>query len=134
MEAWQYNGRELTDEDLEGYVAFVYQVTCIATGKKYIGKKRLKFKRTKTIKGKKKRYTIESDWRTYFGSNKTLSAEVEELGPDKFRREVITLCKTLGAASYEEARLQFVYDVLRRQDFYNEWISVKVTRSHLGKK
>jgi hypothetical protein len=105
----------------------------MSNGKKYIGKKLLKFRRTKQIKGKKKKTTIESDWKNYYGSNKELKADVEALGAHNFRREILRLCKTKGECNYFEAKTQFSLDVLEDKGYYNEWISVKVSRSHIPK-
>ena len=52
---WFFNN-ELVDESiLDQYVGFVYKITRISDGKSYIGKKLLKSRRTKILKGKKKR-------------------------------------------------------------------------------
>ena len=67
-------------------------ITNTTTGQKYIGKKLAKFKTTKPpLKGKKnkRRGTKESDWRDYWGSSDKLQADVEELGADKFTREIL---------------------------------------------
>src|ERR1700761_4593871 len=130
MSAWIYRGREVLDSDLEGHVAFVYCITRKSDGKRYYGKKRLLKKTTrKPLKGKKRKrvsYT-PSDWRTYWGSNDVLNAEVEELGEGAFTREIIRFCKTLSESSYYEAKVQFEEDVLLYPDkFYNAWIAVKI--------
>ena len=130
---WIYNKNIVSSEILDDYLGFVYLITNMTNGKKYIGKKLLKFKRTKQIKGKKKKTTIESDWKLYYGSNKELKADVESLGAHNFRREILRLCKTKGECNYHEAKLQFKLDVLEDKGYYNEWISVKVSRSHIPK-
>lgn len=130
---WLYNGKEIGDEDTEGYVAFVYLITNLQNGKKYIGKKLLTKTRTKKIKGKtrKKKVVTESDWRDYFGSNDTLKRDVAELGAEVFRREILELCRSKGTANYLEAKYQFEYNVLESDCFYNDQIRVRVHRSHL---
>ena len=77
---WIYKDKEVSDEDIQGYVAFVYLITNLQSGKKYIGKKLLTKTRTKKIKGKtrKKKVVTESDWRDYYGSNDTLKRDVVE--------------------------------------------------------
>ena len=133
--AWLYNGNEVRDEDLEGFVAFVYVITRKSDGKRYFGKKRLLKKVTrKPLKGKKrKRVTYsESDWRDYWGSNDDLKAEVEREGELGYTREILWFCKTLGESSYLEAKVQIINDVLLYPDrFYNQWIQLKVSSSHL---
>jgi hypothetical protein len=130
---WIYKDKEVSDEDIQGYVAFVYLITNLQSGKKYIGKKLLTKTRTKKIKGKtrKKKVVTESDWRDYFGSNDTLKRDVVELGAENFRREILDLCKSRGTANYLEARYQFEFRVLESNDYYNDQIRVRVHRSHI---
>lgn len=131
---WLYNDKEIGDDEIEGYSSFVYIITNLETGKKYIGKKIFKSIQRKKVKGKtrKKKVEKESNWKSYFGSNLALLADLEELGPDKFRREIVKLCKTRGTASYFEAKLQMQYEVLENSDlWYNDWIMCKVHRNHI---
>jgi hypothetical protein len=131
---WLYNGKEVSDDIAQQYVGFVYIITNLISNKRYIGKKLFNFTRSKAIKGKtrRKRVTKESDWKTYFGSNAVLNNDVLELGQDKFKREILVLCKSKGTANYWEAKLQMEQSVLEKPDeYYNEWIIVKVHRSHI---
>ena len=131
---WIYNGKEIGEEDIEGYASFVYRITNLTTGKQYIGKKIFKSIQRKKVKGKtrRKKVTKDSDWKNYFGSNKSLQEDVEKLGQDRFRREILKLCKTRGTASYWEAKYQMEECVLEKPDlYYNDWIMVKVHRSHI---
>lgn len=131
---WLYNGKEIGDDEIEGYAAFVYIITNLVDNKRYIGKKIFTSIRRKKVKGKTRRKKVqkESDWKSYYGSNKSLQADVERLGQDKFEREIVKLCKTRGTASYWEAKLQMQHEVLEKpDDFYNDWIMVKVHRSHI---
>jgi uncharacterized protein (DUF427 family) len=129
---WQYQGKAIEAEDLEGHVAFVYRITNIKTQKSYIGKKLLQKTRTKTLKGKRKKIKSESDWKTYYGSNKDLQADVEKIGATNFRREILKLCKSKGTANYYEMKYQIEHAVLENPEtWYNEWIIVKVHRSHI---
>ena len=66
---WIYKDTEFTETDILDNYGFVYEITNIQTGKKYIGKKFFYSQKTKIVKGKKKRHKIESDWKTYHGSN-----------------------------------------------------------------
>jgi hypothetical protein len=124
----------------ENCVGFVYLITNKLTGKKYIGKKLAKFSKTtyKTVKlknGKKKRKKIkgkiDSDWQTYYGSNKELNADVMELGTENFRREILYYCKSKAECSYIEAREQFLRKVLESDEYYNGHIQVRVHGSHI---
>ena len=131
---WYYNDKEICEEDIEGYASFVYLITNLETGKRYLGKKIFKSVQRKKVKGKtrRKKVTKESDWKSYYGSNKLLLEDVERLGQDRFRREILKLCKTRGTASYYEAKFQMIHEVLENPDlWYNEWVMVKVHRSHI---
>lgn len=130
---WTYKGKEVSDEDVEGYVAFVYIITNLANEKKYIGKKNLFFTRSKKVKGKsrRKRERKSSDWRAYWGSNNSLVSDVADLGEDKFTREILHLCKTKGTANYLEMKEQILHGVLESDGWYNDQIRVRVHRSHL---
>jgi hypothetical protein len=126
---WLYN--DIPFEDIADYVGFVYLITNLQNGRKYIGKKNFYFSKTRTIKGKKKRSKVESDWKSYFGSNKELLEDVEKLGQENFKREIIKLCKSKGEFGYYEAKYQFENNVLESNEYYNTWIMVRVHKKHL---
>jgi len=126
---WLYNGLPL--EDIGDYVGFVYIITNLTNNRKYIGKKNFYFSKTKQVKGKKKRFKVESDWKEYFGSNKELAADVKSLGEQNFMREILRLCKTKGEFGYFEAKYQFDNNVLESDEYYNTWIMVRVHKKHL---
>ena len=131
--SWTYQNQTV-DEIPEGYIGFVYLITNLQTGQKYIGKKLAQFKRTKPpLKGKKlkRRSTVESDWREYWGSSERLSADVVALGPENFTREILYLCKSKAEMSYLEAREQFERRVLETDDYYNGIINVRVGGSNI---
>lgn len=120
----------------EEYVGFVYRIQDLGTNKKYIGKKLFWSRRKTKVKtksgGTKTKYvTKESDWRKYYGSNKSLQEEVQKNGEDKYKREILRFCKTKGECSYYEAKFQFELDVLLRDDYYNEFIQCRINAKHL---
>jgi hypothetical protein len=127
----------------EDCVGFVYLITNTASGRKYIGKKLAKFSKTtyKVVKlknGNKKRKKIrskiDSDWQLYYGSNEELKRDIDTLGPDKFKREILFYCKSKAECSYIEAREQFRHQVLESDAYYNGQISVRVHGSHIKNK
>lgn len=130
---WHYNGKEY-DETPEEYQGFVYMITELDTGKKYIGKKFFWKPKTLPITKTRKRRVktrVESDWRTYFGSSKEVQTLVESKGNSNFKREILRLCRTKGECSYYEAKEQFERNVLLSDDYYNEFIGCKIHSRHL---
>ena len=130
---WTDKGKliETLPDDCE---AFVYLITNTTNNKKYIGKKLAKFKKTRPpLKGKKnkRRSKVESDWKDYWGSSDHLQQDVQELGEDKFTREILYYCESRGIASYLEAREQFERRVLETDEYYNGIINVRVGGSKI---
>ena len=135
-EHWLYNDEiynpQTPPEDAVGYV---YRITNLSNGRKYIGKKLFWSTRRINQKDKVRRKKVikESDWRKYYGASNFLKEEVKELGKDKYKREILRICKTKGECSYWEAKLQFEYDVILREDYYNEYIQCRIHSSHIKK-
>lgn len=131
--AWYYNGQQINNIDPQ-YDAFVYIITNLKTNKQYIGLKQTKFSKTKIIKGKKKRFKVESDWQQYWSSSEELKKEVAIHGESNFRREILYFCINKAQANYLEAREQMDRRVLEHPDkFYNGIINCRVSRNHLKK-
>jgi hypothetical protein len=138
---WYYNGT-VVSEIPEDAIGFVYLITNIASGRKYVGKKLFHFSKTSykvvklkngTKKRKKIRGKIESDWQEYHGSSEALLKDIETLGKNQFTREILYFCKSKAECSYLEAKEQFDRKVLESTDYYNGIISVKVHGSHIKK-
>jgi hypothetical protein len=139
--SWLYQGK-IIDELPDECVAFVYLITNLTNGRKYIGKKLAKFSKTtyrvvKLKNGNKKkkkiRSKVNSDWQDYYGSNIELNKDVETLGKDNFTREILHYCSSKAESSYIEAREQFDRKVLETDDYYNGHIQVRVHGSHIIK-
>lgn len=134
MSHWKYKGKYLREVP-EGFFGFVYLITNSLTSKKYIGRKYFGTSRRVKVKGKTRRKVIrkESDWRTYVGSSKSVLADINEYGIDKFKFQILFLGETKGQVNYMEENIQHKSDVMIRQDYYNDcvgsrkFVSVKFT-------
>ena len=124
---------EFTEEHIGEAFGFVYMITHLKTGRKYIGKKFFTKSKTKQVKGKKKRSRVSSDWMTYWGSNKKLQEELKENGEDQYVREILHLCKTRSECSYWETWEIFSRHALMHESYYNEWVSCRIRKDHLVK-
>jgi len=128
---WIYQDKDFTEDMIGEDYGFVYIITNLENNRKYIGKKFFYSLRTKVIKGKKKRVKLSSDWQSYYGSNDAIKKDVKELGAEKFKREIIHLCKSKGECGYLEAKEQFARGVMESDEYYNVWIMVRVRKSHI---
>ena len=107
---WIYEGKPFTTDDIGDQFGFVYRITNIQNGRKYIGRKY--FTQRRKPPGGKRRVTSESDWKKYYGSSPELKSDVKRLGKENFRREIISLHETLGKVNYEETKQLFLHNVL----------------------
>ena len=107
---WLYKGKPFLTDDIGDLFGFVYRITNLSTGKQYIGRKY--FWQKRKPKGGKRRVTSESDWKRYFGSSEELKRDIKDLGRENFRREILSVHKTLGRVNYEETRQLFLNNVL----------------------
>ena len=137
---WTYKthpvvGIEDMPEDIYG---FIYQVTHISTGRKYLGKKVLFFERNKRLgkralealkeerkqkglRGRtplKQKIVTESDWKTYYGSQKEILELVKEEGTEGFKREILQYVPTKKLLTYYECKYLFIREVLENRDGY----------------
>jgi len=137
---WTYEGKPITGiEDMpENTYGFIYQVTHLPTGKKYIGKKVLYFERNVTLGKKelqilkqerkaqgiggrtplKKKITKESDWKTYYGSQKEILELVKEAKQEDFKREVLQFVLNKKLLTYYECKYLFINEVLEQRNNY----------------
>ena len=142
---WTYNNKhmETLSSFPEGTFGFIYRVVHQPTGKIYIGKKVLfhqkKIKLTKKelleythVAGRKPAYKLamnESDWKTYYGSNKEIMVMLKEGKHDEFKREILCLATSKKLLTYYETKHLFVYSVLEKPDeFFNDNILGKFFR------
>jgi hypothetical protein len=129
---WTYNGKTFDSEDIQDNYGFIYRITNIINGYDYVGRKYFTtVKKRPPLKGKKnkRRETVETDWKEYWGSSPRLQADIDTLGKDKFTREIIHLCKSRGETNYMEAYYQFTEGVLLREDNYNGIIQIRLGKN-----
>src|SRR6056300_627174 len=124
---WLYKNEEITSlEDFPpNTFGFIYRVYHEPTGKAYIGKKVLQFNRKAKLSKKDlalyKRVTKESDWKTYYGSNKALLELLETEPKENFKRTIIALANNKKHLTYLETKYLFVYEVLEKpEEFFND--------------
>lgn len=137
MNNWLYENKEYTKiEDFPpDSFGFIYKITNLENNKSYIGKKQLQSKINKKL-GKKEQAALptqrgrkitkklvisESNWKEYWGSCKPLLEDLKNLGEDKFKREILMICKSKKLLTYWEAAFQIKEDVLLKEN-YNDTI------------
>ena len=83
---------------------FVYIITNLHNGKAYIG--------CKQYKVKAKFGDRESNWKVYTGSSKWLNEDIEKIGKEHFKFEIIAEYKNKRSLRYYELYYQMKYNVL----------------------
>lgn len=138
---WQLSPTLLESWDSPPF-GFIYEITNLQNGRKYIGKKQCwKTVKRPPLKGRKNRrhVSVETDWKTYTGSCNALNedikrARVEGSGSDasdlsgQFRFEILQWCDSKWEMAYEEARLQFERGVLLSGEYYNGIIHCRISK------
>lgn len=121
---WLYDGKVFESEDIKDYFGFCYILTDFENSKQYIGRKYFYSVRKK--KGIRKKVRSESDWKSYYSSSKKIQQMVQESGPNRFKREILSLYKKKGQVNYNETKLLFQHNVLEAVNddgeklYYNE--------------
>jgi hypothetical protein len=130
---WQYKGIDFIDPG--DYFGFIYRITCIPTGKMYIGRKLFTKSKIKAVTKKNKRrkkLRVANDWQNYFGSSADLLADVKKLGRENFKREILHLTTMRGETNYLEALEILTSGALLSDLYYNKWISLKLNKTTLA--
>lgn len=131
---WIYKGKSDFEVPL-GAFGFVYLIEKINPlsnekskyiGRKYLSKAKTTSKRVLNKSGvkvtKKKKSRVESDWQTYTGSCLPLLKEIERLGKDKFKFEILAFTMTKGQCNFLECFFQMRANVLGDDSYFNEAI------------
>ena len=153
---WFYREKEIDtlEEMPEGIYGFIYEVVHKPTGKRYLGKKVLYFERNvrlgkkeltalseerkvKGLRGRtpaKKKIVQESDWKTYYGSQKEIVELVKSSKQSDFSREILKFVDSKKQLTYYEAKYLFIKEVLEHDNNYlNDNILGKYYRKDFGK-
>lgn len=141
---WLYQDKEILSlEDMpEGTYGFIYQITHTPTNKKYIGKKVMYFTRKvkltkkeiaeQTGPGRKpttKLVTKESDWASYYGSNKEFLSLTRTFPKEEFQKEILELATGKKMLTYYECKYLFKYGAIENNElYYNDNILGKFYR------
>ena len=114
---------------------FVYRIIHKPTGKMYIGRKILQnttkvklgkkeLKELQGVVGRRPSYKMaikESNWKTYWGSNKYLKELYETEPKENFEREILICAPTKKLLTYYEIKYQMIYQVLEKpEEFFND--------------
>jgi hypothetical protein len=126
---WTYNNKEI-NQIPEGYIGFVYRLT-LPNGIMYIGKKQFTFKAYKQVNKKRKRFDKESNWKEYYGSSDWFNEQVELVGKENVKREILKLCKTKSDESYWETWYIFTEHALLKDNYANGWVSCKIHKKNV---
>ena len=137
--AWTYKGTTFTSDDINDFFGYVYCITNLQTGRKYIGRKYFVQKRKPRSGKGKRRVTSESDWKKYYGSSDELKGDLKKFGKGIFKREILSLHKTKGTVNFEETKQLFLNNVLTEAlddgtpAYYNSNILGRYMRKDYGK-
>ena len=93
-----------------GYNYFVYVITHIRSNRRYIGKKNMCW-------SNRQGSLCETDWRSYWGSSRVLTAHIDKVGKQEFRKEIITFNR--GDSLNEACEWAMLFDVAIRDDWKN---------------
>ena len=133
---WLYKDKvinyiELMPRDTFG---FIYQVTYLPTNEKYLGKKFIYFsKKLPPLKGfkSKRKVSVESDWKKYYGSHDKIKTLLKENKHDDFKREILEFAFNKKHLTYLETKYLFTNNVLENNEYINDNILGKFFRKDL---
>lgn len=129
--SWLYKGNEITDisQVPQKALGFVYLIRQKSTGKMYLGRKLLSKASTKSVKGKKKKVRVESDWLSYWSSSPKIKEYIAIHGHDDFSREILIFVTSKGMLVYAEELSLYMLGALESDLWINDNIRAKVYRS-----
>ena len=129
---WLYKEKEIKElSDIpENTFGFIYEVTHIPTGRKYLGKKQLLSVQKKALgkkelalitdgrASKKKTVIKESDWKTYYGSHNEIKQLIKDKKHLEFTREILIFTPNKKLHTYYENKFLFSKGVIEPESNY----------------
>lgn len=131
MDTWFFNNNIVDTPPLNS-IGFIYLITNLDNGKKYIGKKLLTMSCYKQVNGKKKKARKESKWRQYQGSNLELLHDIK-VKKNSIKKEILEWTYTESYHNYCEIKYQFQHEVLENVLYYNDQINGRWYRKNIIK-
>jgi hypothetical protein len=125
----QIKSKEDIPIEFENSIGFIYIITQLSTGRRYIGRKLLTKASTKTVKGVKKKIRKDSDWIDYWSSSPKIKAWIDESGTDDFTKEILIFVSSKGSMAYCEELALYTMGVLESDLWLNDNIRSKIYRS-----
>lgn len=113
----------------EEFYGFIYLITNTQTNQKYIGKKQAKtIRKLPPLKGykRKRKKVVDTDWKTYTGSCQRLNDDIDDLGKEIFRFEIIRFGNSKSELAYVETYYQMINHVLLSDDYYNGIVNIRL--------
>lgn len=119
------------------YAGFIYQITNLISGKKYVGRKyffHTHAKKQKKPTGRVAVKVFESNWKVYTSSSRSVNDDISALGAENFRFEITECLKSRRALIDREVDLMVELNVMNAKlqngdyAFYNETINAKTYR------
>lgn len=139
-DTWEYQGEPVLFPPEDAY-GFIYLITNLTNNKIYVGKKNFAGKRKVKLLRKEKRLpqfkgkthkiqVLPSSWKNYWGSCVPLKEDINLIGKDNFKREIIRYCNDSLNLHYWETYFQMKLNVLRCNS-YNGCIAGKYFRGKI---
>lgn len=122
---------------IDGAIGFIYCISNNLDGRKYIGRKLLRFRVSKSpLKGRtnRRRSTKESDFKTYTGSCNELNDDIEKFGKENFSFNILCFCESKSRLSYMEAKYIIDADAIFSDAYYNLYLQLRLRGPAKNKK
>ena len=121
------------------HFGFVYLLTNLVSGRKYVGKKQ--FWRTikkPPLKGKKRKRSVTkpSDYESYYGSSEEFKKDVAQYGKNNFKREILAITSCKWESSWLELLYQLKFNAILDDQYLNGIVNLRIPKipKHLQEK